>query len=118
MKVGVVRAEHSDGREAKASRYVNHLGQASVFGDCWESLAIDCGSLTAKCLVVLGDGAAWLWKRAKLPEATFAISGNALSEGNSNLRLLARSGICGRGSAGSLCKGRRGRKKMVIRTGE
>ena len=32
MKVGVVRAEHSDGREAQASRYVNHLGGSSVFG--------------------------------------------------------------------------------------
>lgn len=65
MKVGVVRAEHSDGREAQASRYVNHLGGSSVFGSFWESLAVDCGSLTAQCLVVLGDGAAWLWKLAE-----------------------------------------------------
>ena len=62
MKIGVIRSEYKDGREYQSSRYVNHLGDAQNFGLHWESLAIDCGSLTAKCLVVLGDGAAWLWK--------------------------------------------------------
>ena len=75
MKVGVVRAEHSDGRESQSSRYVNHLGEANAFGIPLEALArakllkqlsqIDCGSLTAKTLVFLGDGAAWLWKLAE-----------------------------------------------------
>lgn len=65
MKIGVVRAEHSDGREAQASRYVNHLGEAKRFGMALESLAIDCGSLTAKTVVFLGDGATWLWKLAE-----------------------------------------------------
>ena len=64
MKVGVVRAEHSDGRESQPSRYVSHLGEANAFGVPLEALAIDCGSLTAKTLVFLGDGAAWLWKLA------------------------------------------------------
>ena len=64
MKVGVVRSEHRDGRQDQASRYVNHLGDAKRFGNCLESLAIDCGSLTAQCLVFLGDGAPWLWNLA------------------------------------------------------
>ena len=65
LRVGAVRAEHPDGREARASRYVNHLGQAGDFGSPLEALAIECGSLTAKTLVFLGDGAAWLWKLAE-----------------------------------------------------
>ncbi len=71
MKIGVVRSKHKDGREYRRSRYVNHLGGAQSFGSHWESLAIDCGSLTAKCLVVLGDGTAWLWRlaEARFPKA-------------------------------------------------
>ena len=60
-----MRSEHADGREARASRCVSHLGEASRFGSHLESLAIDCGSLAAKTLVFLGDGAAWLWKLAE-----------------------------------------------------
>jgi hypothetical protein len=65
MKVGVVCAQHADGREFQTSRYVNHLGEANAFGIPLEALAIDCGSLAAKTLVFLGDGAAWLWKLAE-----------------------------------------------------
>ena len=65
MKIGVVRSLQGDGREDQPSRYVNHLGEAKHFGSHLESLAIDCGSLTAKCLVFLGDGAPWLWNLAQ-----------------------------------------------------
>ena len=65
MKVGIVRSEHKDGREDKRSRYVNYLGNTQTFGSHLESLAINCGSLTAKIVVFLGDGAAWLWNLAQ-----------------------------------------------------
>jgi hypothetical protein len=61
MKIGVVRSLFADGRVDQPSRYVQHLGHAERFGECLEALAISCGSLRAKRIVVLGDGAAWLW---------------------------------------------------------
>ena len=64
MKVGVVRAEFADGREQMPSRYISHLGDAATFGKHWEALALSCGSLKAKCLSVLGDGASWIWNLA------------------------------------------------------
>ena len=71
MKIGVVRSEHKDGREDRPSRYVNHLGEAKDFAPRLESLAIACGSLCAKSLVFLGDGAAWLWNiaQSRFPKA-------------------------------------------------
>jgi Uncharacterised protein family (UPF0236) len=71
MKVAVVRAEHFDGREMMPSHYISHLGEAATFGKQWEALALSCGSLRAKCLVVIGDGAAWIWNlvSARFPRA-------------------------------------------------
>ena len=65
MKIGAVRALFKDGRLQQASRYLSHLGDAATFGRHWEALAITCGSLQAKRLVVLGDGAPWLWNLAQ-----------------------------------------------------
>jgi len=65
MKIGAVRALFKDGRLQQASRYLSHLGDAATFGGHWEALAISCGSLKAKRLVVLGDGAPWLWNLAQ-----------------------------------------------------
>jgi hypothetical protein len=65
MKVGVVRSEFFDGREDQPSRYISHLGEAAPFGRHWEALALGAGSLKAKQVVVLGDGAPWLWNLAQ-----------------------------------------------------
>ncbi|WP_309713583.1 ISKra4 family transposase [Armatimonas sp.] len=64
MKVAVVRAEYFDGREMMPSHYISHLGEAATFGKHWEALALSCGSLKSKCLVVIGDGATWIWNLA------------------------------------------------------
>jgi hypothetical protein len=64
MKVGVARSTFFDGREDEATGYVSHLGDATTFGACWERLAISRGYLQAKVVVVLGDGATWLWNVA------------------------------------------------------
>jgi hypothetical protein len=65
MKVGVVQSTFRDGRVDQASRYVNFLGDCETFGEQWEALAISAGSLQAKRVVVLGDGAAWIWNLAQ-----------------------------------------------------
>jgi len=65
MKIGVVQSRFRDGRVEQASRYVNFLGDCETFGAKWEALAISAGSLNAKRVVVLGDGAAWLWNLAQ-----------------------------------------------------
>ena len=65
MKIGVVQSRFADGRIDKASRYVNVLGDSETFGAKWEALAISCGSLCARTVVVLGDGAPWLWNLAQ-----------------------------------------------------
>jgi hypothetical protein len=65
MKVGVVQSRHADGRVEQESRYVSVLGDSATFGVAWEARAISCGSLFARRVVVLGDGAAWLWNLAQ-----------------------------------------------------
>jgi len=71
MKVGVVRSLFKDGRVDQESQFVNHLGNCHDFGAQWESLAINAGSLMAKHLVMIGDGAVWLWNIAtqRFPQA-------------------------------------------------
>lgn len=64
MKVGVVRAEFKDGREQMPAQYLCTLEESSRFGKHWEALALKCGSLKAESVVVLGDGAAWIWNLA------------------------------------------------------
>jgi Uncharacterised protein family (UPF0236) len=64
MKVGVVRAEFKDGREQMPAQYLCTLEESSRFGKHWEALGLKCGSLKAKTLSVLGDGAAWIWNLA------------------------------------------------------
>ncbi len=64
MKVGVVRAEFRDGREQMPSQYLCTLEESSRFGKHWEALALKGGSLKAGKLVILGDGAAWIWNLA------------------------------------------------------
>jgi hypothetical protein len=64
-KIGVVFEDGSDGRSAP-KRYVSHLGGSEEFGDAWYSQALLAGLHNAKRVVVLGDGAAWIWKQADL----------------------------------------------------
>lgn len=64
MKIGVARSLFKDGRVDQESRYVQHLGDSERFGERFEALAISSGSLLAARVVILGDGAAWLWKLA------------------------------------------------------
>jgi Uncharacterised protein family (UPF0236) len=61
MKIGVFRSEFANGRIEKESQFVNHLGHCDDFGALWEGLGISCGSIGAKTMVVLGDGASWIW---------------------------------------------------------
>jgi hypothetical protein len=61
MKIGVFRSEFADGRIEQESQFVNHLGHCDDFGTLWEGLGISCGSIGAKTMVVLGDGASWIW---------------------------------------------------------
>jgi len=75
MKVGVVRSTFLDGREDQPSRYISHLGEAAPFGRHWEALALGAGSLKAKQVVVLGDGAPWLWN---LAQERFPLAGQIL----------------------------------------
>jgi Uncharacterised protein family (UPF0236) len=65
MKIGVFCSELYDGRIEQASQYVNHLGSCHDFGGLWEELGISCGSIGAKTMVVLGDGASWIWNLAE-----------------------------------------------------
>jgi hypothetical protein len=64
MKVGVVRAEFIDGREQMSTHYMSCAQEAGTFAKQWEALALFCGSLKANTVVVLGDGAAWIWNIA------------------------------------------------------
>ena len=81
-KVGVARRADRAGRVLGSSRYVSLLTQsepetgestptASAFGWEWAGLAEACGVAKAKLVVVLGDGARWIWNQAGLhfPEA-------------------------------------------------
>ncbi len=65
MKVGAVQSRYRDGRVDQPTRYVCHLGGSERFGKHWEALGIGGGSLGAERVVVLGDGAAWLWRQAE-----------------------------------------------------
>jgi hypothetical protein len=64
MKVGVACAEFPDGRVQMSPRYMSAVEQPATFAKRWESLGLICGSLKAKTLVILGDGAAWIWNLA------------------------------------------------------
>ena len=76
-KVGVARQAGRDGRVVGSSRYVSLLsssepetGQstpaAGAFGWEWAGLAEACGVAKARVVVVLGDGARWIWNQAGL----------------------------------------------------
>lgn len=76
-KVGVARCGGREGSLVGSSRYVSLLGEsepetgertpaASAFGWEWAALAEACGVTHAGLVVVLGDGARWLWNQAAL----------------------------------------------------
>ena len=76
-KVGVARRGCLDGRVVGTSRYVSFLGEsepetgerpasAAAFGWEWAALAEVCGGTHARRVVVLGDGARWIWNQAAL----------------------------------------------------
>jgi Uncharacterised protein family (UPF0236) len=65
MKIGVFRSEFANGCIEQESQFVNHLGHCDEFGTLWEGLGISCGSIGAKMMVILGDGASWIWNLAE-----------------------------------------------------
>jgi len=71
MKIGVARRFGRGGKALGPTRYVSLLGEAEPFGWLWAGLAEGAGSARARLLVVVGDGARWIWKQAELhfPEA-------------------------------------------------
>jgi hypothetical protein len=70
-KVGVCFTKDGQGRRV-GKRYVSHLGDAEAFGQMWYAAAAHRGSERAGRVVVLGDGAPWLWHQAQthFPGAT------------------------------------------------
>jgi hypothetical protein len=66
MKVGVARRVRADGKAVGGSRYVSLLGEAEPFGWEWAALAEASGVAQAGRVVVLGDGAKWIWNQAAL----------------------------------------------------
>jgi hypothetical protein len=70
-KVGVARALDADGKLMGSSRYVSLLGDAEAFGWKLAALAQAAGATHAGRLVMLGDGARWIWTQAEahFPEA-------------------------------------------------
>lgn len=50
--------------QAGEKRYVARRGKAEEFGKLLYSLAVTCGLQQARQLVVLGDGAVWIWRLA------------------------------------------------------
>jgi hypothetical protein len=65
-KVGLARSVKKDGKPLGPTRYTSHLGDAETFGEHWYTLAVSAGLESAKRVVVLGDGAAWIWNQADL----------------------------------------------------
>jgi hypothetical protein len=71
MKVGVARRMGPGGKPLGPTRYVSLLGEAEPFGWLWAGLAEGAGVARARLVVVLGDGARWIWNQTALhfPEA-------------------------------------------------
>jgi hypothetical protein len=65
-KVGLARSVRSDGTPLAPTRYTSHLGDAETFGEHWYTLAVAAGVEQARRVVVLGDGAPWIWNQADL----------------------------------------------------
>ena len=63
MKVGVCFSVSEKGVRSD-KRYVSHLGSVHEFAPHLYALAIEAGMETAKNIVVLGDGAQWIWNLA------------------------------------------------------
>jgi hypothetical protein len=63
-KVGLARSVTKGGKPRGPTRYTSHLGDAETFGEHWYALALAAGLESAKRVVVLGDGAAWIWNQA------------------------------------------------------
>jgi hypothetical protein len=63
MKVGVCFSLSEKGHRSD-KRYVSHLGTVHEFAPHLYALAIEAGVETAKKIVVLGDGAQWIWNLA------------------------------------------------------
>lgn len=66
MKVGLTRRVRADGKALGPPRYVSLLGEAQEFGWEWAALAEASGIAHAGIVVVLGDGARWIWNQAAL----------------------------------------------------
>ena len=66
MKVGVARRVGAEGRLLGPTRYVCLLGEAEPFGWEWAALAEAAGVAHARRVVVLADGARWIWNQAAL----------------------------------------------------
>jgi hypothetical protein len=65
MKVGVCFEKNASGARV-GKRYVSHLGTAEAFGEAWYSMAAHRGAERARRVVVLGDGAHWIWNQAQM----------------------------------------------------
>jgi hypothetical protein len=69
VKVGVafVGGVHNDGKPQRlATRYFADLLDAEAFGWRWYALAERMGMARAGRLVILGDGAVWIWNLAEM----------------------------------------------------
>ena len=64
MKVGVCFEKDASGARV-GKRYVSHLGAAEAFGEAWYAMAAHRGAERARRVVVLGDGAHWIWNQAQ-----------------------------------------------------
>lgn len=65
MKVGVCFEKNARGVRV-GKRYVSHLGTAEAFGEAWYAMAAHRGAERARRVVVLGDGAHWIWNQAQM----------------------------------------------------
>jgi hypothetical protein len=63
MKVGVCFSVSGKGIRSP-KRYVSHLGSAHEFAPQLYALAIEAGLETARDVIVIGDGAQWIWNLA------------------------------------------------------
>jgi hypothetical protein len=66
MKVGLARQVDGGGRALGPTRYVSLLGEAEPFGWEWAGLAEGVGVAHARLVVVLADGAKWIWNQTAL----------------------------------------------------
>jgi hypothetical protein len=65
-KIGLARGIDRAGNPVGPTEYVSFLGNCEPFGERWYALGVYAGLETARLVVALGDGAAWIWNQASL----------------------------------------------------